>query len=181
MRIIASHLFPKKCFDVLDNDNKLVLYSENYDPSLKLMHTVITKFAQEIDDALEQKVDTLNKKAIFEARLARKKEQMAETGIDLGEDMDIEHLICGSDGDEDDTLSDSDYDLRRGTKTLLKHKNHSYRTGKTKDDVNLKIPGGKYRCIKQQYQCTGTVEPMLKRNGHIHIRPVDDHSCEPPK
>lgn len=167
-----SSLFDFQCFQVLDNDNRLAVYNEDYQPTFKVVHSVITKFANEMDECMEKKVELLKAQAEWTARMQAIKERQPINGED-SEDVGV-----GSHFD-DDELSDSSYEpkIYRGSYTKLTHKGFYYRGSKSKiTNPLMDLPDCKYKC--QATGCSGTVQPMLKRNARIHIRSIEDHSCK---
>lgn len=160
----------------MDDDNSLPIYSEDYQPSFKVMHGVITKFAEEMDCRMEKKIARLQMQAEWSARM-QKKEQRAINGDEHGHGVD-ETMAIGDESD-DGELSDSEYEpkIYLGKGTILKHKGFNYRGSKSKTTHPLMdLPECKYKCRAKD--CSGTVEPTLKRNGRVHIRPIDIHSCK---
>lgn len=150
---------------------------------MKIMHETVTKFCSDMSKILDAIIERENAKQTYLSHRSASKAVMESTENISSEayeiDVDQPHNdIQFQNVGLDDDLSDSEIEIGRLTTcTTIKYKNITYRTQKTKATDNLDIPDGIYRCTRLKKKCTGTVEPIAKSNGKVHIRPVNAHSC----
>lgn len=152
------------------------------------MHQCVTNFSKRMDEQFDKMVQ---RKSAEEAYLnhRRTKEAAADgvESIEAAEENDSNRLGSYEEFDDfpaevnvenQDDLPNSEYEVTKtATRTNLVYKDLRYGAKRTKNGPGMDLPSGKYRCRRLNDKCTGTVEPIAKLNGKVHIRECDKHSC----
>lgn len=142
---------------------------------------MITKFCGNMNQFLEEIVEREDAKKVFMNHKGDAKPIQADNFDEnmLAEMEEIaDQSVENNSEHENDYLSDSEYTVAQHlTCVTILHKGFNYRSRKTKSSGKFDCPEGIYRCTRQGKKCTGTVEPIEKSNGKVHIRSVDPHSC----
>lgn len=158
--------------EISDEANRPTEFNEIFGPSLKMMHQCVTKFADQVNGYLDEIDRSQN------AQLALK----ALAAVKISQDRD-ETVETQTTDDGDGDLSDSYYEvITKSQHTFIKHNGYNYRKSNPKISTPFGkafgFPEGKYRCIGEKFKCTGTMEPIQKRNGKVNIRSIDPHTCK---